>query len=65
MFDGRSQMIGLHLSGEWFGMDCIDDGEHRLEATAIQTSVVCLIPMKKLLSLSTFAKTLQKYINGI
>lgn len=41
--DGRGQVTGFQLSGEWLGLDAIGSGRHHSDAVALETSQVCSI----------------------
>lgn len=43
MEDGRSQVTGFQLSGEWLGLDGIGNGRHPGDAVALEDSVVCTL----------------------
>jgi len=46
--DGRSQVTGFHLSGEWLGLDGIGTLSHHSDAVALEDSVVCTIDYNEL-----------------
>ncbi len=46
--EGREQIIGFQISGEFMGMDGISTGHHVLDAIALEDSVICCLPFKEL-----------------
>jgi len=44
--DGRQQITGFRLSGEFLGMDAIASGRHETEAVALDGMVVCVLPYR-------------------
>ena len=56
---GREQVIGFYLPGEFLGMDAIDSAAHTTTARAMETSTVCEVPYADVDSLSTSIHNLQ------
>lgn len=48
--DGREQVVGLHLKGDWLGFDGIAAGTHRCDAVALDTGEVWSIKYQDLLA---------------
>jgi CRP/FNR family transcriptional regulator len=46
--DGRSQVTGFQLSGEWLGMDGIGTGSHQCDTVALEDAQVCTIAYDEL-----------------
>lgn len=46
--DGRSQVTGFQLSGEWLGLDSIGSGRHHSDAVALEDAAVCTIGYEEL-----------------
>ena len=46
--DGRSQVTGFQLSGEWLGLDSIGSGRHHSDAVALEDATVCTIGYEEL-----------------
>lgn len=46
--DGRSQVTGFQLSGEWLGLDGIGNGRHHSDAVALEDATVCTIAYEEL-----------------
>ena len=46
--DGRSQVTGFHLSGDWLGLDGIVSDCHRSDAVALEDAQVCTIDYNEL-----------------
>ena len=43
--NGDTQIVGLHLPGELFGLDALAADHHRLSAEALETSTICALPL--------------------
>jgi len=61
--DGREQITGFQISGEFIGMEGLMTGSHTLDAIALEDSVVCAIPYQALESLSHRDRELQRHLN--
>jgi CRP/FNR family transcriptional regulator len=48
--DGREQVVGLHLKGDWLGFDGIAAGAYRCEAVAMDTGEVWALKYEDLLA---------------
>lgn len=46
--DGRSQVTGFHLSGDWLGLDGIVSDSHYSDAVALEDAQVCTIDYNEL-----------------
>ena len=46
--DGRSQVTGFHLSGDWLGLDGIVSDSHHSDAVALEDAQVCTIDYNEL-----------------
>jgi len=46
--DGREQITGFQIAGEFLGMDGIGTGFYTVDAIALEDGVVCVIPFKEL-----------------
>jgi len=46
--DGRSQVTGFHLSGDWLGLDGIGTDTHHSDAVALEDAQVCTIDYDEL-----------------
>ena len=58
--EGREQIIGFPIAGEFMGLDGVGTGHHAFDAIALEDSVVCSLPFREMtaaaehnLSLST------------
>jgi CRP/FNR family transcriptional regulator len=51
--DGREQVVGLHLRGDWLGFDGIADGQHGCDAVALDTGEVWSVRYDALLAACT------------
>lgn len=50
--DGREQVTGFHMPGEVMGLEGLAHGTHRITATALEESQICLIPYQRLVALT-------------
>lgn len=50
--DGREQVAGFHLAGDFMGLEGLAEGVHRTTATALEDTQVCLIPYNRLLAVT-------------
>ncbi|OZI60914.1 helix-turn-helix domain-containing protein [Bordetella genomosp. 11] len=50
--DGRQQITGFHLNGEFLGLDAIATGRHETDAVALEDMVVCVLPYREIEALS-------------
>jgi CRP/FNR family transcriptional regulator len=57
--DGRTQVVGFHLPGDWLGLDGIDTGRHALDAMALEEARVWMIDYGALQRLLSQSVTLQ------
>ncbi|ARP82024.1 hypothetical protein CAL12_15170 [Bordetella genomosp. 8] len=46
--DGRQQITGFPLGGDFLGMDAIATGRHETEAIALEDMVVCVLPYNEI-----------------
>lgn len=46
--EGREQVIGFPIAGEFMGLDGIGTGVHAFDAIALEDSIVCCLPFKAL-----------------
>jgi CRP/FNR family transcriptional regulator, anaerobic regulatory protein len=46
--DGREQVAGFHLAGDFMGLEGLAEGVHGTTATALEDTQVCLIPFQRL-----------------
>ncbi|TDV07129.1 helix-turn-helix domain-containing protein [Paraburkholderia caballeronis] len=63
--DGREQITGFQISGEFIGMEGLTTGVHTLDAIALEDSVVCAIPFRALESMSYTDRDLQRHMNWL
>jgi CRP/FNR family transcriptional regulator len=61
--DGREQITGFQICGEFIGMEGLMTGAHTLDAIALEDSQVCAIPYHALESLSYSDRELQRHLN--
>lgn len=57
--DGRTQIVGFQLPGDWLGMDAIDSGRHMLDAVALEDARVWALDYTGLRQLLPHSLTLQ------
>lgn len=46
--EGREQIIGFPIAGEFMGLDGVGSGHHAFDAIALEDSIVCCVPFKEL-----------------
>lgn len=46
--EGREQIIGFPIAGEFMGLDGVGTGHHAFDAVALEDSIVCSLPFKAL-----------------
>jgi CRP/FNR family transcriptional regulator, anaerobic regulatory protein len=63
--DGREQVTGFHMGGEWLGLEGIGAQHHRVDAVALEDSQVCVIPYHRLQSLTLEVGALQHHVHSI
>ena len=59
--DGREQVTGVYMPGEWIGMDAIGTGTYKCDFVALLDSNVCAIPFVDLERLSREIPVLQRH----
>jgi CRP/FNR family transcriptional regulator len=62
---GREQVTGFQMGGELLGLDGIDAGRHDVDAIALESSQVCVIPYGELESLAREVPALQRQIHRL
>jgi len=63
--DGREQITGFQITGEYLGLDGIGTDQHTIDAIALEDSVICVIPFKELEALCDGDKILQHHLHKI
>jgi len=63
--NGDEQIVGFHLPGELLGLDGFADGVYACNATALETSSVCELPIDKLEMLCSNMPGLQRQMRRI
>ncbi len=61
--DGRWQVIGFFMAGDLLGMDGIDSGRYELTATALEDSVVAVMPYAVVETLTRESPELQRELH--
>ena len=61
--DGREQITGFQVCGEFIGMEGLTTGTHTLDAIALEDSQVCAIPYHALETMSYSDRELQRHLN--
>lgn len=51
--DGREQMVSLSFRGDWLGFDGIAEGRYNVDAVAMDTGEIWVVPYHRLLDAST------------
>jgi CRP/FNR family transcriptional regulator len=62
---GREQVTGFQMGGELLGLDGIDAGHHDVDAVALESSQVCVIPYAELEALAREVPALQRQIHRL
>jgi len=60
--DGREQVIGFQMAGEYIGLDGIVDDRHTCDAVALEDADVCVIPMDRMEAASRDVSALQRHM---
>ena len=60
--EGHIQITGFHLPGELLGIDAISTDQHPCDAVALESTVVCEIPLDDLEALAREIPSLQKQL---
>nr|WP_144159346.1 helix-turn-helix domain-containing protein [Paraburkholderia sp. BCC1885] len=63
--DGREQITGFQITGEFLGMEGIVTGKHTIDAIALEDSVMCAIPFKALETLAEQDREFQRHLHKI
>ncbi|MGF6267264.1 CRP/FNR family transcriptional regulator [Paraburkholderia youngii] len=63
--DGREQITGFHVPGEFLGMEGISKGKHTVDAIALEDSVICAIQFEALEKLCDEDKDLRRHLHKI
>lgn len=63
--DGREQIMGFQITGEFLGMEGLVTGKHAFDAIALEDGLVCVIPFRALETLSHENRDLQRHLNLI
>ena len=63
--DGREQVTGFHMMGEFVGMDAISTDVHTCDAVALEDSDICEIPFATLEAFSRTVPILQRHLHKI
>ena len=62
---GREQVTGFQMGGELLGLDGIAAGRHDVDAIALETSQVCVIPYAELEALAGEVPALQRQLHRL
>jgi CRP/FNR family transcriptional regulator len=63
--DGRQQVTGFQLAGDWLGLDGIDTGRHSLDAVALEDSQVFALDYVAFGHMLKASPTLQRQFNKV
>lgn len=63
--NGREQVAGFHMMGEFLGLDAISTGKHICDVVALEDSEVCEIPFSHLERLSRELPSLQQQLHRL
>ncbi|PMS19811.1 Crp/Fnr family transcriptional regulator [Trinickia dabaoshanensis] len=63
--DGREQIIGFPIAGEFIGLDGIGTGVHAFDAVALEDGVVCALPFNALTEMSEHDFSLRSHLHKL
>lgn len=63
--DGREQITGFQMTGEFVGLDGIEQDQHRCAAVALEDSEVCALPFARLEALAREMDVLQRHLHRV
>lgn len=63
--NGREQVGGFQMAGEYLGLDGIADAQHHCDTVALEDAEVCVIPFKQLEDLAHGMAVLQRHLYKI
>ena len=63
--DGRDQVTGFLMAGEFLGIDGIAAERHSCDAVALEDSEICVIPYERLAEVSRRFEPLQRHFNRV
>lgn len=62
MADGREQVTGFHVAGEALGMEGVHDGRHVVDAIALESSVLCVLPFAQMEQLCSESAPMRRHV---
>jgi CRP/FNR family transcriptional regulator len=63
--EGREQVTGFHVAGEWLGLDGIAAGRYSCNAVALEDTDICAIPYARLLGFAANAPPLADRLSRV
>jgi CRP/FNR family transcriptional regulator len=63
--DGREQVTGFHMAGEFMGLDGVVHEQHTCDAVALEDSEVCVLPFDQLESLTREIPLMQRHVHKL
>ncbi len=63
--EGREQIIGFQIAGEFMGLDGISTGQHVLDAIALEDSVVCCLPFNDLVAAGDRSLSMRNHLHRL
>jgi CRP/FNR family transcriptional regulator, anaerobic regulatory protein len=63
--DGREQITGFQIAGDFLGLEGISIGKHTVDAVALEDGQVCIVPYKALEALGNEDRDLQHHFHKI
>ncbi|MDR5798563.1 fumarate/nitrate reduction transcriptional regulator Fnr [Caballeronia sp. LZ001] len=63
--EGNGQVTGFHLAGDALGLDGVSSDHYSCDATALEESVVCVIPFDLLERLCREVRTIQHHVHRL
>ncbi|MGN6667429.1 MAG: helix-turn-helix domain-containing protein [Trinickia sp.] len=63
--EGREQVIGFPIAGEFMGLDGVGTGHHVFDAIALEDSIVCTLPFKELTEAAEYDLRLSNHLHRV
>ncbi len=63
--EGREQIIGFPIAGEFMGLDGVGTGHHAFDAISLEDSIVCSLPFKELTAAAEHDLRLSNHLHKV
>ena len=63
--DGREQVTGFQMAGDYLGLNGIAESKHNCDAIALEDSDICVLPFDRVEEVSRNVKALQRHIHKV